>query len=212
MYKAILEIEHKGCWGSEISLKFPEHEFSSVDCRWVKKGVAHILHASGNTEDFNKIIKYLKSKKDVLSTEVLSKTDQDIYIRTITEHDTKHPKFSYIFFKNGCFPIAPTKFKDKYEVWTLGTANRKNITKVYEILKKKKDIPELKIKHIKEEPIQPKLTTKQRETLIYAKYYGYYEWPRKMSATEIAKMVNIPKTVFLSHLRKAENKIIKTSI
>ncbi len=53
------------------------------------------------------------------------------------------------------------------------------------------------------------LTKKQREVLNYAKMFGYYEWPRKKSVTDICKIVKIPKTVFLSHLRKAENKIMK---
>ena len=66
-----------------------------------------------------------------------------------------------------------------------------------------------KIKYLKEERMNDPLTNKQREVLNYAKMFNYYEWPRGKSVTEMCKIVKISKTVFLSHLRKAENKIIR---
>jgi predicted DNA binding protein len=203
MYKVELEIQHKGCWGSEINLKFPNHQFSSVDCRWIRAQVVHILLVRGDSSKFIKIIEYLTKRKDVLKLETLSEDDQSLYVRVLTK---KIGQFSDLFFEHNCFPIAPTKFLNKSEVWTLGTAKKKNITKVYNSLKEKY---KTKINYLKEEKLQHNLTKKQREVLTFAKHFGYYEWPRKKSVTEISKIVNIPKTVFLSHLRKAENKIIK---
>ena len=205
MLKIILQIHHKSCWGSEINLKFPIIKFSSIDCRWIKGKVAHILLAAGDSSSFDKIVKYLKDRRDVKSVELLSKTSSEMYVRVITKKDNRYSQFSDIFFKNNCFTAAPTRFEDKYEVWTLGTSEKKNIAKIYSFLKKKYPV---KIRYIKDESISPKLTAKQREVLIHAGYFGYYNWPRKKSATEIASLLKIPKTVFLSHLRKAESKII----
>jgi predicted DNA binding protein len=209
MYKVELDIYHRGCWGSEINVKFPNHQFSSVDCRWIRGQVVHILLARGNSLKFKKIIEYLKKRKDVLKLETLSEDNQSLYLRVLTKKNKKIGQFSDMFFEHNCFPIAPTKFLNKSEVWTLGTAKKKNITEVYDSLKKKY---KTKINYLKEEKPQHNLTKKQREVLTFAKHFGYYEWPRKKSVTEICKMVNIPKTVFLSHLRKAENKIINEYI
>ena len=206
MLKIVLQIYHKGCWGSEINLKFPSVKFSSIDCRWINGKVAHILLAIGGSNYFDNILSYLKARKDVKKVELLSRTKDEMYLRILTEKDKRYWQFSDIFFKNNCFTAAPTRFENKYEVWTLGTAEKKNITKVYNYLKKKYP---LTICYLKQESIMPKLTDKQREMLIQAKYFGYYNWPRKKSATDICKMLKIPKTVFLSHLRKAECKIIK---
>jgi len=207
MLKVELQILHKGCWGSDIHLKFPKFKFSSIDCRWVKGRVAHLLQAEGNSEQYPKIITYLKKRKDVSCVETISKDNSTLHLRILTKESKKVKHFSNIFFKHNCFPVLPTIFRDKYEIWTLGTSVKNNITKIYELLKKNYKI---NIKYIKEENIKPKLTKKQQEVLNYAKYFGYFEWPRKKTATEIAKIVNIPKTVFLSHLRKAENKIINS--
>ena len=205
MFKVEFEIYHQTCWGSEINLKFPKQQFSSVDCRWIKNQVAHILLVRGDLSQFSNIIEYLKKRPDVVRIEVLSQDHQSLYLRVLTKKDKRITQFSDIFFEHGCFAVVPTRFEGKYEVWTLGTAVKKNITELYHLLKKRYNI---KINYLKEEKIENTLTAKQREALNYAKHFGYYEWPRRKSVTEICKMVNMPKTVFLSHLRKAENKII----
>jgi len=211
MFAVEFAIYHKGCWGSEISLKFPNHRFSSIDCRWVKGNVAHILvadliKAEGEERTFEQIKQYLKQKKHVQTAEIISQDKQKVLIRTLTKHSKKHQQFSDIFFNNHLFPIAPIQFEGKYEHWTLASTTKANITAVYTILKKKYQV---RILSLKEENITSDLTPKQKEILHYAQHLGYYEWPRKKSATEISNMIHMPKTVFLSHLRKAEKKIIK---
>ena len=210
MYKVQFDIIHKGCWGSEISSKFPGMNFSSIDVRWVKGDVAHILVADllkvkGNPQRFDEVITYLKRRKSVAKVEVISVNERKIYVRTLTRHTQRHKQFSDHFFDNNLFMIAPVRFEDGYEKWILGTTDKKNISKVYNLLSKQYKV---KISSIKEENAGEDLTNKQREALTYAKYFGYYEWPRKKGVTEISKLLKISKTVFLSHLRKAENKII----
>lgn len=205
MYKVELRIFHKTCWGSQISLKFPNTTFCSIDCHWIKNQVAHILLARADPLTFKKIITYLNNRKDVLTVEPLSADDQNLYLRILTKKDSHTSQFSDVFFENNCFTILPTRFEGKFEIWTLGTAIKKNFTTVYNKLAKEH---ELKLTYLKEEQIKDTLTKKQRDVLNYAKHFGYYEWPRKNTITQICKLLNMPKTVFLSHLRKAENKII----
>jgi len=210
MFKVQFEIVHKTCWGSEISNKFPDLKFSSVDVRWVKSNVAHLLvadtiKAEGDTKRFEEIIKYLKNRKDIKVVETISKDNHQIHLRTLTEHSPKHQQFSDLFFDNHLFMTGPVKFQEGYEKWTLATTQKKNIERVYNKLKKKYP---LKIVYLKEETIGENLTAKQREAITFAKLFGYYEWPRKKGITEIASLLKTPKTVFLSHLRKAEQKII----
>ncbi|PIN75718.1 hypothetical protein COV18_02625 [Candidatus Woesearchaeota archaeon CG10_big_fil_rev_8_21_14_0_10_37_12] len=206
MFKTRFDIVHKGCWGSEISKEFPGLSFSAVDCHWTKGNVVHILKVSGDESQFNKVITYLKKRKEVISAEVLSKDDL-LFMRVLTEGHKKRKQFSDMFFENGCFPVVPIRFEGGFEKWTLGTSKRKNLTTVYNELKKYHSIS---IKEITEGKITTALTQKQREAMMYANHFGYFDWPRKKTATEIAKLINVPKTVFLSHLRKAENKILKS--
>ncbi len=53
------------------------------------------------------------------------------------------------------------------------------------------------------------LTRKQSSALITALARGYYEIPKKVSTDEIAKSIDLPRTTFEEHLRKAESKVMK---
>ena len=55
----------------------------------------------------------------------------------------------------------------------------------------------------------PKLTNKQRFAVELAIEKGYYEYPRKISVQELAKISKSPRSTFQEHLRKAESKLMK---
>jgi hypothetical protein len=52
------------------------------------------------------------------------------------------------------------------------------------------------------------LTDKQREVMMAAHKYGYYNFPKKITSEELSKKVNISKTTLVQHLRKAEERIL----
>jgi predicted DNA binding protein len=56
-----------------------------------------------------------------------------------------------------------------------------------------------------------RLSERQREVFRLAKRRGYYEWPRKTSASDLADEMELSKTTLLEHLRKAEAKLLGSS-
>jgi predicted DNA binding protein len=52
------------------------------------------------------------------------------------------------------------------------------------------------------------LTEKQKEIIIAAHKYGYYDYPKKISSEKLASRVNISKGTMMEHLRKAEGRLL----
>lgn len=53
-----------------------------------------------------------------------------------------------------------------------------------------------------------RLSRRQREAFRLARTRGYYDYPRRVDARELAAELDISKTTFLEHLRKAESKLL----
>lgn len=53
-----------------------------------------------------------------------------------------------------------------------------------------------------------RLSPRQREAFRHARARGYYEYPRGTTARDLAAELDVSKTTFLEHLRKAEAKVL----
>jgi predicted DNA binding protein len=53
-----------------------------------------------------------------------------------------------------------------------------------------------------------KLTEKQKEVIIAAYKFGYYDIPRRINSEELAKKLGIVSSTFGEHLRKAERRLL----
>jgi predicted DNA binding protein len=60
----------------------------------------------------------------------------------------------------------------------------------------------------RQESYLAELTGRQRQALITAYSLGYYDVPRKVSSEEVSRHLNMDKSTFVEHLRKAERKIV----
>lgn len=54
-----------------------------------------------------------------------------------------------------------------------------------------------------------RLTERQQTALHLALERGYYDWPRRVEARELAEELDIAHSTFLEHLRKAERKVLE---
>jgi len=52
------------------------------------------------------------------------------------------------------------------------------------------------------------LTLKEEEVLMLAIENGYYEYPRRINGTELARKIKVSKSTVIEQLRKAENKVM----
>jgi predicted DNA binding protein len=52
------------------------------------------------------------------------------------------------------------------------------------------------------------LTDKQRDILVTAHTYGYYDYPRRMNSERLSERVDVCRSTMVEHLRKAEGRLL----
>jgi predicted DNA binding protein len=52
------------------------------------------------------------------------------------------------------------------------------------------------------------LTAKQRDAIVAAFKFGYYDTPRRISTEELAKKLNMVSSTLSEHLRKGEKRLL----
>ena len=106
---------------------------------------------------------------------------------------------------------APFEFRDgRAKVAFLGSA--KQIRKHLEYLERHargryKVVSLTDARFSPDSPIS-RLTEKQRRVLITAYKSGYYDFPRRIGSEELARKLNLVKSTFVAHRRKAERRVL----
>lgn len=117
--------------------------------------------------------------------------------------------------KNSRFKVIPSyppEFLDidKMKIEVVG--KEREVQKFLRYSAKLKNLPSkllgLTSLHPRPESYLSKLTLKQRQAIIAAYGLGYYEVPRKVSSEEVARHLDVDKSTFVEHLRKAERKLV----
>lgn len=115
----------------------------------------------------------------------------------------------------GFFPTEPIRVRGGDEYWTAATVeDRNDISSLLETVADSENANITIKKIISSEnafaanPRLQKLSERQLEVFELAQQEGYYEWPREVSATDLAARMSITKATFLEHLRKAESKLL----
>jgi predicted DNA binding protein len=110
------------------------------------------------------------------------------------------------------FVSTPLEFSEgKVRVTFLG--NSSQIRRYLRVLSKQSRI-KFKVASLTDARFPPnspigKLTEKQRRVLITAYKLGYYDVPRKITSAELARRLNLVKSTFSAHVRKAERRLLR---
>lgn len=126
----------------------------------------------------------------------------------------KDPVKFEAFYPPEIIHIEPTIIDNNGEnIWTVGSWNRKALSKWIDFIVKNYKaqllkLEERKITSFSVLKMRPELTDKQKKAMELAIKNGYYEVPRKTSVEKLAKISGLSFSTFQVHLRKAEQKLI----
>ncbi|WP_435363464.1 helix-turn-helix domain-containing protein [Haloarchaeobius sp. DYHT-AS-18] len=136
---------------------------------------------------------------------------QDIFVQ-YSEKDSIEPALT----SNGFIHEGPVRIYDGYEYWpVVAQCPRGELDDRLETVREEKDAT-IDVQHISSvqslsggsTQYLQLLSQRQREVFELARRENYYQWPREVSLQELADELDISKTTFTEHLRKAEAKLL----
>ncbi len=210
MWVGKFKIRHKGCWITPKTLKYDIEEFGYTINVYEEKGAKYHTNISwikGEESEKNKFFKSLKKDKKIIKYKIKG---NQLYTLVKLDNAVAH------IFDNSLFFVKPIRTCKGFEYWELGSWNKRRLNQFYqklkkfanvEILKMKKEFPNVFIQHF-----LGNLTGKQAFALENAYKNGYYSYPKKTSIKKLSNQLQIPRTTFQSHLKKAESKIMNVTV
>jgi len=128
---------------------------------------------------------------------------------------TKQPLFTEPVWDPRIIRVKPhtIDYRKKKHVWHLASFDKGILEKVYRFAKKHFGARLLKFKTEKLSDITitqlfPQLTSKQKRAMEIALSHGYYEYPKKITMEELAKIMKISYSTYQAHLKKAEARMM----
>ena len=209
MFEVKFKISHDGCWKQTLHKKFRSRFVSHITFSLDKHLTSDIVHVSGkNNNEFKKIISYLKRNRQIKKLDFLYEDNKNLYFQIYTDVSKTNSIVGTVIMFGG-YLSKPVVVENEWEIWTIILSSKEKLQKLLKSLEK---CGTLKLLHISKAKMgNSYLSNGQMTAINLALILGYYEWPRRISAQELAKKLKKSKPTLLQHLRIAESKIIKNN-
>jgi predicted DNA binding protein len=188
-------------------------------CNW-SRDVLEIAHIDLRDTHVQRNIHELTR---ALGTKVIRRSSASSNLQIVLQHcacDRIPPPTLPVIEGHNCLELQPAVYTEGWEWYRVIAFSEKDLRQLFKELDAfckleittRRVIPTESIRDtllISTATLFGELTSKQRRALIYALDQGYYRMPRRATAGDIAKRLGVPRTSYVDHLRKAENKILQ---
>ncbi|MGH9974741.1 MAG: helix-turn-helix domain-containing protein, partial [Nitrososphaeraceae archaeon] len=211
MKRAVLEFNYEAVW-NEIFGKYANEVDVLEGLKCFKCDAEGLIIISRvRLIDKKMVLKQLLRGNGLLKNIELLYKEEDGSLVVFIEGKSCVPSSS----KNAQFNVIsahPPEFLDKDKMKIEVVGNEKDIQKFLQYSATLKNVPSkllgLTSLQPRPESYLSKLTLKQRQAIITAYGLGYYDVPRRVSSEGVSKHLDVDKSTFVEHLRKAERKLV----
>lgn len=220
VYEIACKLQHE-CPYNDLTRKLPQITFA----HWCNRD-RDVIEISAEEEDlptFKELQRDLRSLEQGLEVKILRKSFDTHSAQLVTEKchcSGIRRSVSPVIERHNCLLIEPILYKHGYEWYRILAFRQKDVKKLFEELEKFTNVQLVSRRTLEETAaresfiLSPRsllgeLTKKQSHALMAAIAGGYYEIPKKLSTNDIAKSLDLPRTTYEEHLRKAESKVMK---
>ncbi|MHC1591922.1 MAG: helix-turn-helix domain-containing protein [Candidatus Helarchaeales archaeon] len=187
-------------WLNVLSIKYPETIFEIQTILPTENFIGNALIRIINP-NAEQIIKDIKKHPSLVKLDVYSK-GPDSYLINVK---TKDPYLLVSLIKSEVLLEYPIRVQNGWTTWKV-ISDRSRISILLDKLKERS--VEFRLKQISQYKDKVSLTRRQMEVLDLALKLGYYDIPRKITLTELAKKLKMSKSSLSELLRRITRKRI----
>jgi predicted DNA binding protein len=211
MYEATLRIDHDSPYASMTA-----HNDVTVEV-WCNQ-YCDLLHVTGS--DLDAPVSHVASEVGV--RDIVYKDDEVVLITETCLLDSHDDLLEEYLRRHDCLSLPPLTYDHGKLLTRVISLDESELTAVYRDVNESHqvtveakrgiesvvpDVPLLML-----DSALPDLSPGQEEALLAAIEEGYYEIPRETKTAEIAGDLGISRRTFEEHLRRAENKLVKSMV
>jgi predicted DNA binding protein len=218
-YEVAFKLQHDKCPYNSFSKDHPSVVISHW-CNW-SRDVLEIAHRDLKDERIQRGIQELTRK---LGSKIIRRSQAKSNIQVVLQHcacDKIPPPTLPVIESRNCLELQPAVYTEGWEWYRVIAFSERDIKNLFKDLDKNCDVKVVSRRSISDESVRDtfllstatifgNLTNKQARALIAALDNGYYRMPRTANAGELASRLGVPRTSFVDHLRKAENKVLQS--
>lgn len=203
MLEAIVSITPPHSWIKHITSDFPA-VIRVFDCRSLagQQGVQELFEITSDPDLSEKIMEHLRKDSYVYDVDVV-KAEGGRVIGSLKTHRCTACR---TFAKGDCFLVSATSKPDGKLEWTLLGSDTMIKTLMRELESQNVIGQVLKVSRLQEEK---QLTARQENILQIALEKGYFEFPKKITLRQLAKVLDISPATLTEILRRGQKGVLQ---
>ena len=193
-----LKIRHRGCW-SKLTKSYPTVTMSAITTQRESDTCSTILRITGESVEIRNLLQELRKHSDIGGFQ-LKEISKEATIRLVclcTPIIDLIQKFAYI-------KPDGVAYRNGFEFWEVIPFSKDSGKG---LLKELKSHHEFEIIKVGKRDIET-LTERQKEVIRTAFELGYYDFPRKITLTQLSEKLNMSPSALSELLRTAHKKIV----
>ncbi len=218
MLQARIAIQHKECWGSKLTriARVRDVRFLAgikVDSDRILGSMEVRSEGEIDLMEYNPYdVEYVAQEKTDLG-EPQVQYDVDFIFRP----DEEDPPVISLLFDSGCLFEPPAVVQGEYELHTILAPKLENLQHLVQLVEglgrpfrilSMRGLDGDRRTHLKKRWMSV-LTPKQLNAIRVALERGFYQYPRRVRISDLAKVAKVARSTFQEHLRLAEIKLIR---
>jgi len=202
MMEAVISLKIPQNWMSEIPEKHPVTIKVIERVPFSEKGVKDLVEIAGPQDVMEEVLKDIK-KNPLVSKVETTMTEKGKVIGAIT---TSRCEICRILTDADVFLISAESKGDGKVEWTLVLSEKDVLKQIFDHLKSKSvDVDLVKLTKIDDKET---LTDRQDKITHVAFERGYFDYPKRISLRELARMFDVSPSTLSEILRKGQRKIV----